>query len=95
MPHPVERLFKVNKDVVDVLLVLAVFFTHISDVEDLFCDASSTAKTNLLFGYRLFCLWFQSVQDDFHHHFARMTNEWQLHLTTIPRDATQRTEDVQ
>ena len=40
MPHPVEPLFKINnKDVVDVLLVLAVFFTQNSDVEDLFLSA--------------------------------------------------------
>ena len=57
---------------VDVLLVLAVFLTQNSDVEDLFCGASSTKKTSLLFGYDLFCLWFQ---DDFQEHFARMTNE--------------------
>ena len=76
MPHPVERLFKINKDVADVLLMLAVFLTQNSDVEDLFCGTSSTTKASLLFGYDLLSLWFQqSIQNDFQHHFARITDE--------------------
>ena len=58
---------------VDVLLVLAAFLTRNSDVEDLFCGTSSTMKTSLLFGDDLLCLRFQSIQNDFQHHFARMT----------------------
>ena len=75
MPHPVERLFTINKDVEDVLLVLTAFLTQNSDVEDLFRGASFTAKISLLFGCDLLCLWFQSNQDDFQHCFACMTNE--------------------
>ena len=37
MTHPVECPFKICKDVVAVLLVLAVFLIQNSDVEDLFC----------------------------------------------------------
>ena len=60
---------------VDVLLLLAVFLSQNSDVEDLLCCTSSTTKTNLLFGYDLLCLGFQSVRNDFQHHFAHVTDE--------------------
>jgi len=75
MPHPVECLFKINKDVVEVLLVLTVFLTQNSNVEDLLCGTSSTSKASLLFSYAIFCLWLQSIQNDFQHHFAHMNNE--------------------
>ena len=65
----------VDQLLVHVLLVLAVILPQNSDIQDLFCGASSNAKTSLLFGCDLLCLWFQSVQDDFQYHFARMTNE--------------------
>ena len=78
MPHPVERLLKINKDVVDVLLVLAVLLTRNSDVEDVFCGNSSTSKASLLLGYDLLFVWLQSLlgfQNDFQHEFAPMTDE--------------------
>ena len=75
MSHPVERLFLISKDVVDVLLMLAEFLTQNSDVKDLFFGASSTTSASLVFGYDFLCLWFQSVQDDFQHHFAHMADE--------------------
>ena len=56
MPNPVERLFKINKDVVDVLLVLDVLLTRNFDVEDLFYGNSSISKSSLLFGYDLLFL---------------------------------------
>ena len=40
----------------------------------MFRGASSIAKASLFFGDDLFRLRFQSVQDDFQHHFARMAN---------------------
>ena len=56
------------------LLVLILFLTQTAVVEDLFYGTYIT-KTSLLFGYDLLCLWFQSVQNDFQYHFARMTDE--------------------
>ena len=70
-----NTILKTNQEAVDASLVLVVFLTQNSDVEDLFCGASSTTKNSLLFGYELLCLWFESIKDDFQHHFARMTNE--------------------
>ena len=72
--HPVGRILKINKDMIDILLVLAVFITQNTDVEDLFCGTSPT-KTSLLFGYDLLCLWCKSIQNDFQHLFARMADE--------------------
>ena len=55
--HTLSNAFsKINKDVVDVLLVLAVLLTRNSDGEDLFCGTSSTSKASLLFGYDLLFL---------------------------------------
>ena len=36
-PYSVKRLFKIDKDVVEVLLMLEVPLTHYPKVEDLFC----------------------------------------------------------
>ena len=35
--YSVKRLFKINKDVIEVLLMLEVPLTHYPKVEDLFC----------------------------------------------------------
>ena len=75
MPHSVECLFKINKDVVHVLLVLTVFLTQNSDVEHMLCGTSTTTKTSLIFGCYILCLWFQSIQNDIRQFFARMTEE--------------------
>ena len=37
LPYSVKRLFKINKDVIEVLLMLEVPLTHYPKVEDLFC----------------------------------------------------------
>ena len=40
-PNPVEGLLEVFEDMVEVLLVLGIFFTEGSYVEDMLCDAPS------------------------------------------------------
>ena len=39
MPYSVKGFFEINKDMVQILLMLDVLFTQDSKVEDLFCDA--------------------------------------------------------
>ena len=70
MPYSVKGLFEINEDMVQILLMLEVLFTQDSKVEDLFCGASSSSEPSLFFS-----LWFKSIQDDFQHDFARMTDE--------------------
>ena len=62
MPNAVEGLLGVYENMIDVLLVLGVFLTKDSKVEDLFCGASS-------------CFRLHSVQYDPQHDFARMADE--------------------
>ena len=57
------------------LLMLEVLFTQDSNVEDLFCGASSGSEPSLFFSNYLFMLGFKPIQDDFQHDFARMTDE--------------------
>lgn len=75
MPYPVECFLEINEDVVYVLLMLAVLFTHNSQVEYLFCSSSFLAKAWLFFSDDLFCLGYELVQDDFQHYFAGMAYE--------------------
>ena len=75
MPYSVKGFFKINKDMVQILLVLEVLFTQDSKVEDLFCGASSDSESSLFFGKYLFGLGFNPIQDDFQHNFVRMTDE--------------------
>ena len=49
MPHPVERLLEVNKDVVEILLVLKVSLTQYPQVKYLLCGASSWVTACLFF----------------------------------------------
>ena len=58
-----------------ILLMLEVLFTQDSNVEDLFCGAPSNSEPSLFFSNYLFSLGFKSIQDDFQHDFARMTDE--------------------
>ena len=60
---------------VQILLMLDVLFTQDSKVEDLFCGASSCSEPSLFFGIFFLSLGFKSIQDDFQHDFARMTDE--------------------
>ena len=70
MPYSVKGLFEINEDMVQILLMLEVLFTQDSKAEDLFCGASSSSEPSLFFS-----LGFKSIQDDFQHDFARMTDE--------------------
>ena len=47
MPNPVEGLLEVYEDMVEVLLVLEIFLTEDSQVEDLLCGAPSCSETCL------------------------------------------------
>ena len=66
MPNLVEGLLEVYEDMVDVLLVLEIFFTGDSKVEDLLCGAPSCSEACLFFSDDL-RLWLQSVQYDLQH----------------------------
>ena len=63
MAHKAE----INKDMVQILLMLEILFTEDSKVEDLFCGASSGSEPNLFFGNHFFNLGFKPIQDDFQH----------------------------
>ena len=67
--------FKINEDMVQILLMLEVVFTQDSKVEDLFYGASSSSEPSLFFSNYLFSLVFKPIQDDFQHDIARMTDE--------------------
>ena len=60
---------------VGVLLVLEIFLTMVSQVEDLLCGAPSCSEACLLFSDDHLRLRLQSVQYDIQHDFARMVNE--------------------
>ena len=47
MPYSVKGFFEINEDMVQILLVLEVLFTQDSEVEDLFCGASSGSEPSL------------------------------------------------
>ena len=44
MPYSVKGFFEIDEDMVQILLVLEVLFTQDSEVEDLFCGASSSSE---------------------------------------------------
>ena len=76
MPNSVEDPHKVYEDMVEVLLVLGIFLTEDSWVEDLPCGACSfCSESCLFFSEDLLCLWLQSVQYDLQHDFAWVTDE--------------------
>ena len=56
-----QRLFEINEDVEQILLMLEVRFTQDSKVEDLFCGASSGSEPSLLFSNYLFSLGFKPI----------------------------------
>ena len=49
MPNPVEGLLEVYEDMVEVLLVLKIFLTEDSQVEDLLCCVPSCSEACLFF----------------------------------------------
>ena len=75
MPYSVKGFFEINEDMVQILLMLEVFFTQDSKVKDLFCGASSGAEPSLTFNNYFFIFGFKLIQDDCQRGFARMTDE--------------------
>ena len=61
MPYSVKRLFKINKDVIEVLLMLEVPLAQYPKIEDLFCRTATWSETCLFFYDDWFCLNLQSV----------------------------------
>ena len=55
---------------VQIMLVLEVLFTQDSEVEDLFCGASSGSEPSLFFSNYFLSLGFKPIQDNFQHDFA-------------------------
>ena len=56
MPYSVKGFFEIDEDMVQILLVLEVLFTQDSEVEDLFCGASSRSEPSLFISNYFFCL---------------------------------------
>ena len=73
MQNPVEGLLEVYEGMVEALLVLEVFLTEDSLVEDLLCGVPSCSEACLFFSGDL-CLC-QSVQYDLQHDFDRVADE--------------------
>ena len=59
MPYSVKGFFEIDEDMVQILLVLEVLFTQDSEVENLFCGASSSSEPN--FSHRILRLKICSV----------------------------------
>ena len=57
----IKGLLEVCEDMVEVLLMLQVFFAEDPEIEYLFCGAPSGSETRLFFCSDLFCLWLESV----------------------------------
>ena len=64
MPYSVERLLEVHEDMVKALLVLQVFLTEYSKIENLLSCAPSCSEACLFFFDDLLSLWLQSIQED-------------------------------
>ena len=62
MLYPVEGFLEINEDAVHSLLMLNVLFTQDSEVEDMFCGASSGSEPSLFFSNYLFGFGFQPFQ---------------------------------
>ena len=60
-----KAFFEINADMVQILLVLEVLFTQDSEVEDLFCGASSGSEPSLFFRNYFFSLGFKPIQNNF------------------------------
>ena len=55
VPYSIKRLFKINKDVIEVLLMLEVPLTQYPKVEDLFCCTASCYEAFVFFLGDCFC----------------------------------------
>ena len=75
MPYTFKGFLEINEDMVQIFLMLGVLFTQDSWVEDLFCGASSGSEPDRFFRNYLLGLGFEPFEDDFHQHFARVTDE--------------------
>ena len=64
-----KAFLKSVKIMVQILLMLEVFFTQYSKVEGLFCGASSRSELSLFFSNYFFSLRFKPIQDDFQYDF--------------------------
>ena len=64
MPNSVERLLEVQKDMVKALLVLQVFLTQYSKIENLLSCAPFCSEACPFFFDNLLSLWLQSIQED-------------------------------
>ena len=65
MPYSVKGFFEINENMVQILLMLAVLLTQDSQVEDLFCGASSRSEPSLFFSNYFYSLGFKPIQVDF------------------------------
>ena len=79
MPYSVKGFLKIDKDMVQILLMLEVLFTQDSKVEELFCGAPSGSEPSLFFSNYLFSLGLKPLQDDFEHDFSR----WLMRLIVL------------
>ena len=61
VPHPVECLFEVNEDMIEVLLVLEVPLTKYPEVEHLLCSAASWDEACLFLSNDHLCFWLQTI----------------------------------
>ena len=73
--NPLKRLLEVNKDMVEILLVLHVLFTEDSKVEHLLCSTVSFSRAGLFFSDNILRLWLEPVKDDLQHDFAWVADE--------------------
>ena len=62
MPYSVKGFFEIDEDMVQILLMLEVLFTQDSEVEDLFCGASSRSEPSLFFSNYFFSLGFKPIE---------------------------------
>ena len=84
MPNPVEGLLEVYEDMVEVLLVLKIFLTGDSQVEDLPRGTPYCSEACLFFGDDLLRLWLQFVQYDLQHDFTWVTDEAYCSVVLAP-----------
>ena len=75
MLYPDTCLLEVNKDMVEIFLVLQVLLAEDSKVENLLCSTVSCSKASLFFSDDDLCLWLESVKDDLQHDFTWVADE--------------------
>ena len=61
MPYPVKRLFKINKGVIEDLLMLEVLLAQYPKIEDLLSRTATCLETCLFFCDDCFCLRLQPI----------------------------------